>query len=296
MRYSLLLLSVILTALSCKGQNNKPQQKSNPNDDKSLVWQISGNGLKKSSYLMGTIHIICKDDYLWTDAMQKAFDESEKVCMEMDMDDPSLQMKVAMGLMLPQGKSLKDFFTDSDYKKLSEYITDSLGMPLMMVERMKPIMILTMMSTQSDDCSEAESYELNIMKMANDKKKEIVGLETADDQLATLDKMNSDTVVKYIMESINNTSKKEDNTLKELTVAYKNQDLPALYQQIIKSEEFKADLDGLLFDRNKNWIPLIENIAMQQSTLFAVGAGHLWGDQGVITLLRKQGYTVTPLK
>jgi uncharacterized protein len=54
--------------------------------------------------------------------------------------------------------------------------------------------------------------------------------------------------------------------------------------------------DVLLINRNKNWIPVMEKNMLQSGTFFAVGAGHLPGDDGVISLLRKSGYKVVPVE
>lgn len=295
MRYPFLMFSLFSTLLSCRAQPDKSKNTASAKDNNSLVWEISGNGLQKPSYLMGTIHIICKEDYFWNDAMQKALNNSDKICMEMDMDDPSLQMKVSQGLLLPEGQSLKDFFSAEEYKKVSDYAQDSLHLPIMMLNKMKPIMMLSLMSVKANTCANTESYEMNIMSKAEKKHKEIIGLETAEEQIAALDKMNNDTVAHYIVDALNDKGNDNNQELQQMVNAYKNQDLAALYNIIIQSEEFRLDIDGLLFERNKKWMPLIAEIAKKQPTFFAVGAGHLWGDKGVISLLRAAGYTVKPL-
>jgi len=54
------------------------------------------------------------------------------------------------------------------------------------------------------------------------------------------------------------------------------------------------ELDRLVYGRNRNWVNKLQEIMPQQSLLVAVGAGHLLGEQGLITLLRNAGYTVEP--
>lgn len=54
---------------------------------KSILWEISGNGLSQPSYLFGTIHMICATDYMWHDYMQEAFDKSDEVILEIDMEE-----------------------------------------------------------------------------------------------------------------------------------------------------------------------------------------------------------------
>jgi uncharacterized protein YbaP (TraB family) len=297
-KYPLLVCSLIFGIISCTAQANKDGnvKTGQKAEGQSLTWKISGKGLQTPSYLLGTIHMICKEDFFWTSAMQHALDKSEKVCMEMDLDDPALQMKVSMGLMLPAGKSLKDFFTEDDYEKVAQYIQDKMGMPMMIMEKMKPVALLTLMASKNiGTCDDTESYEAKIMKMASESNKELIGLESADDQLKVLENMNIDSVTKYVVKTIEDNGKEASELLQQLTTAYKAQDLQALHQLIIQSKEYSANLDELLYDRNAKWIPVMEETMKAQPTLFAVGAGHLWGEKGVIDLLRSQGYTVEPL-
>lgn len=75
--------------------------------EKSLLWQISGNGLAKPSYLYGTIHLICPNDYFMTDSTKAAFARTEQVYLELDMDDPSIMSKMMRTAMFSDGKNSK---------------------------------------------------------------------------------------------------------------------------------------------------------------------------------------------
>jgi hypothetical protein len=68
-------------------------------------------------------------------------------------------------------------------------------------------------------------------------------------------------------------------------------------QKMMADPEYGLDkyLDLLLTNRNNNWVKQMQTIMPEKATLFAVGAGHLGGNEGVISLLRKAGYTVKPL-
>ena len=81
-----------------------------------------------------------------------------------------------------------------------------------------------------------------------------------------------------------------------MVTAYRQQDLPALYKMITQSKELGDDLDAFLDTRNKKWIPRMNEKMKSGSVFFAVGAGHLWGNVGVISLLRKDGYMVEAVK
>jgi uncharacterized protein YbaP (TraB family) len=81
-----------------------------------------------------------------------------------------------------------------------------------------------------------------------------------------------------------------------MTEAYKKKDLYALANMISASPDMAGYENLLLVNRNKNWIPVMEKAMTAQSNFFAVGAGHLPGNDGVINLLRKAGYTVSPVE
>ncbi len=265
-------------------------------DNKSLLWQITGKGLAKPSYLFGTMHQICQDDYLWTDKMKTSLEKSEKVCFEMDMDDPNVMMEVAAGLIDKTGKELKDYFTPEQYKLVQQYVKDSLGMDITMFAKMKPIMLQTMMGLKEVSCNNPVSYEENIMKTAQGDHKEVMGLEEAQEQLSVLETIPTDTVIAKLLEDVTGHKQEGDDEYKKLIAAYKQQDIPALYKYITASNSISDDMGQFLDVRNKKWIPRMSKKMEKSSVFFAVGAGHLWGDNGVINLLRKDGYTIKPIK
>lgn len=289
-----LCCSLLLGLSACTGQTKR---KVTATDNKSLLWKISGKGLKQPSYLFGTIHMICPSDYVWTPAMQKALDAAGKVAFELDMDDPSMQMEVAMGMMMKDGRKLKDFYTEEEYTRLADGFGEQGELTLNAMQQMKPFAVMSMLALKAVNCSMPNSYEGNIMALVQkgNKNVEIVGLESISDQIHVFDQMNTDSTAQQLLEMAD-----KIDSLKiqynEMVNAYKTQDLPALYQLIIESPDYKNDLNTLLFDRNEKWIPIISRMAAAQTAFIAVGAGHLWGNKGVIQLLKDAGYTVEPVK
>lgn len=275
--------SVFLGFISSFGQ--KP--------DNTLLWKITGHGLKQPSYLFGTLHIICPSDYVWTKAMQHALTSAKKVAFEMDMDDPALQSQMTSGMMLEQGKTLKDFYSEADYQKLTDYAAEN-NIPIAMLQSFKPFALVSFLYAKVVACSVPSSYEGNIADIAHEQHKEIVGLESVQDQVNVIETMNEDSTAQSVLDMLENIDSFKTQ-YNQMLALYKEQALPGLYQMILESPDYKDDLNTLLFDRNAKWISKIEQLAKAQSTFIAVGAGHLWGDKGVIALLRKQGYTVTPV-
>lgn len=263
--------------------------------NKSLLWKISGKDLDKPSYLFGTMHIICPEDYFWSKKMEEALAKAEEVCFEMDMDAPAVMMSVATGLNDPNGKTLEDHFGKESYIKIANYMRDTLGIDILMFNNMRPTILPVLFSTKSSHCDSTVSYEDKIMQTAKAAGKDVQGLENPEEQIALLNALPIDSVIKDIMDIVNGT-KVEDTNYAKLIAAYKAQDVSALHDLINASNDLGSNAGIFIDDRNIKWVPRMIEMMDQKAMFFAVGAGHLWGENGVIGLLKKEGYTVTPVR
>lgn len=269
--------------------------------ENSLLWEITGNGLKEPSYLFGTIHMISKKDFILTDATRNSLEKTKKVTFEINMEemsDISVVMPLMMKALMAGGKTLRDLLPDEDYTLVKNHF-EQMGLPMMMLERMKP-MFLSSMNPESMNLSGEESgmmsYEIELMELAKKQKKTIAGLETAEYQMSMFDSIPYEDQAKMLVESIKSGAKESEDDLEKLVELYKKQDLLGLNAMLNADGDLAKYQDLLLVRRNKNWIPVMGKMMGEQATFFAVGAGHLAGKQGVITLLREAGYTLKPLK
>jgi len=265
--------------------------------ENSLLWRVTGPGLSKPSYLFGTIHAICEADYFWTPVMKRSFDSSATLCLEMDLDDPTMIMQVGMGMLNTDGKSLEDYFTPAEYQRLEAYVQDSLGMPMMMLKMMKPAVLMMLFSSKGGlPCDNPVAYETKLMEAAKANDKEVDGLEPVKEQIAALESLPSDSIAREVMKVVDG-EKTDSELFTRLVTAYKAQDLAALEKLMSTGEGLSGGERGaLLDDRNVRWIPRMEERMKRESVFFAVGAGHLPGQKGVIALLRKAGYQVVPVR
>lgn len=278
-------------------------------DRNALLWEVTGKDLKKPSYVYGTIHIIPKSDFFMSDATKKAFETTEKVTFEInmkEMNNPMALISIFTKAMMPDGKKLKDFLNDEDYGLVKRKF-DSLGMPLKMLERIKPMFLSVMVSTDGDklnmeggmmsESAKSTSYEIEFMKMGETQKKEFGGLETVEFQMGIFDSIPYKVQAEMLVKSIKNGSS-GSNDFSKMVEVYKKQDIEAM-STMLKSDE-QGELANyetmLLINRNKNWIPLMAKAMREKPTFFAVGAGHLGGEKGVINLLKQEGYKLKPVK
>jgi uncharacterized protein YbaP (TraB family) len=180
MRYAIvgLLVIMMVSCSSSKSTTAKDPKKDEIVIENALLWQVSGKGLTTPSYVYGTIHMICKEDFQFSNTLKEKFRDAKEVYLEIDMDDPGMMMKMA-SMSIMKGHSLKDLMNDADYAFLSSYVKDSLGMPMMLFNRLKPITLMSLLYTKVLPCSNSESYEQTMMTMAKQQKKDIKGLRAS---------------------------------------------------------------------------------------------------------------------
>ncbi|HTN45498.1 MAG TPA: TraB/GumN family protein [Flavipsychrobacter sp.] len=260
--------------------------------EKSLLWKISGKDMKQSSYVFGTMHLICKDDYLWTLAMKKSLKAAKEVCFEMDMDDPNVLLQIAAGMIDNTGKRLSDYFTPEEYKLVSQYFSEQAGLDATMIEQLKPAALVNLLATSGFNCSNMVSYETNIMDEAKKMRIEVTGLEEPREQLALLESFSADSITKEIIQLLQKNVSSDTNEYHDMVTAYRRQDISALYEMMSGLEQSGIRSQTFLAERNEKWIERMEERMDQKPVFFAIGAGHLGGEKGVINLLRKKGYKV----
>lgn len=214
-------------------------------------------------------------------------------------------MKMMNSSMMEGGKTLSDLLSKEDYKIVKEHFAKN-QMPLDMMQGMKPMFLLPMgpgnfnQEQMLGDSSSMVSYEFELADFAEENEKEMAGLETIEFQMSIFDSIPYDVQAKMLVESIKASNEGEELNsgmdLEKLTKLYVDQDLQGMHEVGLgDDEELMPYNDLLLVNRNKNWIPIMKQMMTEKQTLFAVGAGHLPGKEGVINLLRQQGYTLKPL-
>jgi uncharacterized protein YbaP (TraB family) len=260
-----------------------------------LLYQISGNGLTEASYLYGTIHILPKDKFELSNSLKRAFDASTTIAMEVDLDMSGAEkIALAQKVMLPDGKTLKDFMAAEDYLQLKAYCIDSLQWSESKFERsskLKPMFFSSVLI--QENMSNMASYEMEFNKMAKKKKKETIGLETIEFQLGLFDQLPMQTQVDMLKQDYKSDMKNYDTLL----ACYLREDLETLGKLMAEDTSAYPEFNELmLVQRNKSWIAPMRAQMQKESTFFGVGAAHLSGPDGVVALLRAQGFTVTAIK
>jgi uncharacterized protein YbaP (TraB family) len=282
-------LLLVPSLFAFKGQHK-------PVIEKALLWEISGNDLTQPSYVFGTIHMIGKKDYFFSPTAKEKFKSCTVLATEIDMN-MSMQQKidVAMKTLLPNNRTVNQYMDSTDFRRLEDYMLTEAGIKEKKIEkylRLKPFFLSSIIL--SEELGDVKSYEEEFVKMAKKNQIESMGLESIEYQFGVLESISIPDQVTLLMEGIGDTT--GINQFDEMVALYKDQDLAGLYMYTVSESDDIPDFKAKFIDqRNANWIPVIEKAIHQKPTFIAVGAGHLPGEYGVLALLKKQGYTVTPV-
>ena len=257
--------------------------------ENSLLWEISGNGLKKPSYLFGTNHVVPYTFILDSiRGFRKAFHSVRQVAVEHTVSlDPLDKTMFAM----PSDTTYQMIYTPKEFAFIDSVmkINTRISNPY----KYKP-MVWYFASLQKSDVNPGTLViDAYIMQIAKNSSYKLIGLEGKDVYKNVFKKWLFSSSLKdqasILLEQLKNPQKSTMNTLKIIS-EYKKQNLNSLEQYLSNFEGVNAK------ERNQLWMGKIPVLIKQEPTLIAVGAGHLVGEYGLINQLRKQGFTVTPVK
>lgn len=265
----------------------------------SLLWRISGNGLSKPSYLYGTMHITDSKVFHFTDSVYYGIEQTDGFAAELDIES---MMNEFIGAFLNSGRSEEEeiatggrkiFLVDSlDKKFLSKYksvLEKKYGKPLKKI-RIRDIntgsdLTFTEMLRNGDMNTFMDAW---LFDLARKQGKWVGGIEDPEDQFDVLNSISLEEKITGLKESPDDQKKFFDWMID----TYLKQNLDEID---VTDEIWRGSKDLILIKRNKKMARRMDSLAKIRSMFFAVGAAHIPGDEGVVSLLRSQGYTVTPV-
>lgn len=298
-KHFLLFLAFLFPFISCSSEPTIDNQTSTEEDvvvkdGNSLLWKIEGKGAV-TSYMYGTMHMINAEYYQMTENMVEKIQSSKAIIMEVGGMPSPLETYKMMSL---DSGTVHQYFSKEQMGQILEFFDTKLGTSPdsfhKMYGGMKPFFILQALS-QGYFEEGAKSYDLDIMGLASEKEIPLVGLETIKEQLGFFDAIPQEKMAEMIMKGIEGYEEEKKST-KKLMKLYASQKVDKLIPLMTKqSPEFMEFEELFLYGRNKKWIPKIKAEIADKQCFIAVGAAHLFGEGGVIDLLRKEGYTVTAI-
>lgn len=265
-------------------------------DSDSLLWEISGNGLIQPSYLLGTMHIMCAQDAVLSTSAVRVIKYVDAIYLEADITSGSDLLQGMIEAATSGNPALSEVLTEAEYERVKNFFeTHQPGIPFSILEKQHPLMLSSGLYEILLACEARSGIDMAIIEEAHKHKKEIKGLETLAFQATLFGEIPYHQQAKELLKSIDNLPKHKV-LLDEMLAIYKAQKIEKLYELTMSEEAGTSGFaDVLLYKRNHDWVNRMENIAAEKSVLFAVGAGHLGGAEGVINLLKRKGYNLRPI-
>lgn len=256
----------------------------------SLLWEISGKTLSKPSYIFGTFHLMCAADFSIGKVLSEKLNSTEQFFGEIDMSKPNWQNEMAMSLIM-KDQTIEGLMGKLDYEKANKRFKEITGMDLTMLNNVKPFMSLSLLTLNTIPCSDKIQPETMFINMVNQHNTPVFGLETIADQMNAIDTQPLDSQIISLKKMIFNFDSVKIEMRKMIDI-YQLKNVDSLYSYMKQNGADGEFEQELLIKRNQKWIPIITKAINQKSSFFAVGAGHLGGESGVLNLLRKVGYHI----
>ena len=295
------LLSTLFLALTFYGSANAQ-----------LLYKISGNGLKSPSYIVGTYHLAPASFADEIKGMKEAFAAVEQVYGEVDMQDAlASQMAMMQAMMLPEGKYVGDMFTAEEMERINAYMLKTMGMDLnnpMLREqlgRMRPSVLAMQLALLqfmkiTPNFNPNDLIDNYFQREARKCGKGVGGFETTEFQLELLYGERTDEEEREELLRLVDDNEAMLQEMHDMTNAYFSFDIEGIEAVTMRSVETGdmsvEEFAEVITDRNHRWVEAMPEIMAAKPTLFVVGAGHLPGGEGVIELLRAEGYKVKAVK
>ena len=294
-RYTVILISLIVFVFACKQKEVEVPAQGN-----SLLWRVSGNGLEKPSYLYGTVHIICSEDAALSENFKKIIRKADEVYFEVDLDNMAEMMSVLDKMKMKGGTTLETLLGQDDFEKVKQYVEDNSSiLPFSEMKKYLPILVSTILVEQIMDCDERTGIEEEVMEVAKKNKKQVHGLESSSYQFSLMDSIPYAEQAKELVAFVDSAANEEwlKAEMDKFYDAYLEQDMEKVEKMTMEMDPTLTKYaDMLLYNRNRNWVVKLKELMPEKSIVVAVGAGHLPGKNGLIDLLKKEGYDVTPLE
>lgn len=283
----------LLPAFSVKAQEASRQ---------SNFYAITGNGLKDTSWLFGTYHLV-KSSYLdEVPAVVNAFNTAKAVAVELVLDPSKVNAAASMGLL--QNNTLSDLLDQPFEDSLDKELTATMGVGLTQFNQLKPINVaisLSMVYMVTDPKSPLLQYSGSMLdgyfaekgKMTG---KTITEFETIEEQMNLLfNSATNEEQVNQLKLFLRNKTEMI-NQGNELIDYWFKHDLDKMYAVAEKGLAVFGNEQDLLKKRNDQWMKTIPGLLKKESQFIAVGALHLAGPSGLVRQLQDLGYTLTPIK
>lgn len=227
-----------------------------------LLWQISGKGLKKTSYLFGTFHSNDNRVFQFSDSTYIALLKSDAIVLEADIysmfEEYDSRIENYNMVFDPSGRS----YTTSKKASTTKYGNED-GRP--------------------------QFLDAYLQQFAYNSKKKFFALETVEEQLVAYENITYSSQKEY---NFGNLTIGKDYSID----TYSNGDIEGIRQMLKAQLSVSGNAYNLIItNRNIVMANGIDTLIRKNNAFIGIGAAHLAGEEGVIQLLRNKGYTLRPV-
>ncbi|GAA0891062.1 TraB/GumN family protein [Fulvivirga kasyanovii] len=287
----LLSLALIITApLICISQTD--------DNANAVLWEVSGNGLSKPSYLYGIVNFLPKKEYSVPRKVKNVMKDCEVFATKL-ISDNSSQKKFNKAVRIPNDGWINDYLTDDELNQLR--------LLLMMrydvrehayhynYSRLQPIILVT--ATTALDLDKNITFpEEELSDIARKNKMTVKGLGTIQEEIDAFEKFPIKDQVEALKYTVNNFEQHLKDYDQLVKYYIEDENLEKVSEETLKATNKSEPFQQYYYtNRIKNWFPEIKNTINNNSTFFALGAPFLAGDNGLIQLLREEGFEVKPV-
>ena len=261
-----------------------------------FLYRVERDG--HASHLLGTIHLGFGFDEVLSAEARRAFHGSRSVVTETDLgQDPAARLVQAA--LLPQDQQLSQLLGEPAWSGLVERLGQQLPPPILV--RMKPwlpavLLGLTELKQAFDEAKPGASQrmmDMELMARARERQMTLLHLESVDEQIAVFEQISLEEQLSELRHALSDDSHGQARALVD---AFASSDEQQLVRALFDAEQMKSApgfYQTVLFARNERWLPTLEPLLSQGDTFVAVGAAHLFGEQGLLHAFRQRGYTIT---
>ena len=263
-------------------------------DGDAAVWSLKG--AHNTVYLAGSVHALPKDDAQLPRQLEQAYDASDAIVMEVDLDDlnplEAVQFLATRGT-LPDQQTLEEVIGPDKYATVTK-LANSIDLPEMAIAKLEPwaaAMVLTQFALLKTGFDPQLGIDMQLVERARADGKPVDGLESISDQLGVFDGRSLQEQTKFLLDAANDVPQMQKD-LERLVTAWRAGDMRGLEKEIRIERARSPELyDELLGARNRKWLPQIEALLDDdRNYLVVVGTLHFVGRDGLLQLLKHSGH------
>lgn len=260
-------------------------------EDQSLLWKVSRPSSSHTSYIFGTIHLQDSTVFRQRDTVLTLLHTCTTFAAELHLDSAQ-KIMMNPGVIMRSSGSLYDDLDTPTVRRLISLVDKRMPGVSALITRMKPGALTALLAMGQHEATAPEAMDVFLWNLAKRKHRNTVGLEYVSEQIQVLDTMG----VEGLRRIARDTADEDADELQRMVDAYRNEDLDELTIMASDTSMLASnERESLNDDRNHRLVDRMIPFLERGRTFIAVGALHLTGNESVIALLRKRGWTVAPV-